>query len=180
MTTTRIAFIRGINVGGKTTVPMAALRSALTDRGLQNVRTYIQSGNVVYDPPAGSKHTAAALRSEGGRIAGAVADMQGFMPAVMVLTVDAVTTHMASSPYADADPAKAFMVFTADDTATLGDLEQYATNGEQWKLIDGVVHLHCPNGIGRSKLGGKLAASVKVPTTTRNLRTIAKVLELAG
>jgi hypothetical protein len=43
-----------------------------------------------------------------------------------------------------------------------------------------VIHLFCPNGLGRSKLAAKFAGSAKVPTTTRNLRTVAKLLELAG
>jgi uncharacterized protein (DUF1697 family) len=55
-----------------------------------------------------------------------------------------------------------------------------ATNGEQWQVGNGVIHLYCPDGIGRSKLGAKLAAATKVPTTTRNLRTIAKLLDLAA
>ena len=42
-----------------------------------------------------------------------------------------------------------------------------------------MIHLFCPNGLGRSKLAGKFAASTRVPTTTRNLRTVAKLLELA-
>lgn len=177
--TTRIAFVRGINVGGNNALPMAELRSALGDRGFRNVRTYIQSGNVVYDPPPGAKNSAAALRGEGATITEAIKDMKGFAPVSMVLTAKAVATHLAAGPYADADPAEAFLVFVDGDIPALGDLEQFATNGEHWQAIKGVVHLHCPNGIGRSKLGAKLAGSTKVPTTTRNLRTISKLLELA-
>ncbi len=180
MTTTRVALIRGINVGGRAMVSMAELRSGLEERGLRNVRTYIQSGNVVYDPPAGVKHSAAALRSEGTTIAETIDDIAGFIPAVMVMKFDAVAAHLAASPYPDADPARAFIVFADGDLGDLGDLgDRYATDGEEWKLIGGVVHLHCPNGIGRSKLGGKQASSTTVPTTTRNLRTIAKLIELA-
>lgn len=179
MTTTRVALIRGINVGGKTRVPMAEMRSRLTAGGFRNVRTYIQSGNVVYDPPTGAKHSAAALRTEGKTIAAAIDAIAGFTPIVMVMKVDAIAAHLAASPYRDADSAKAFIVFADGNARELGDLGRYATNGEEWELINGVVHLHCPNGIGRSKLGTKTAASTKVPTTTRNLRTIAKLLELA-
>jgi len=178
--TTRIAFIRGINVGGKAAVTMAELRKALEDRGLQNVRTYIQSGNVVYDPPAGAKHTAAARRNEVVIIGDAFNAMKGFVPAVMVMPADDVAAYLVASPYAKADPSQAFLVFVDGPVSGLGDLDQYATAGEEWQAIDGVIHLHCPNGLGRSKLGGRLAASTNVSTTTRNLRTVAKVLELAG
>ncbi len=42
-----------------------------------------------------------------------------------------------------------------------------------------MIHLHCPNGLGRSKLAARYAAAKAVPTTTRNLRTVAAVLQLA-
>lgn len=176
----RIAFIRGINVGGTTTVPMADLRTGLEAAGFQNVRTYIQSGNVVYDPPPGAKNSPTALRAEADTITRAIGRIKQITPVVMVLDATAVAAHLAASPYSSADPAQAFLVFVDGQPAALGDLDKYATAGERWKAIDGVVHLHCPNGFGRSKLGAKLAGSTKVPTTTRNLRTIAKVLDLAG
>jgi uncharacterized protein (DUF1697 family) len=179
-TRTHVAFIRGINVGGRSTVPMADLRSALTERGFGNVRTYIQSGNVVYEGPAGSSASPKALTAEAAQVAAAIERLRGFAPVVIVLDAADLARHLRASPYASADPAKAFLVFVDGDVEGIGDLDAVATNGEEWQAIDGVVHLHCPNGIGRSKLGERMAGSKRVPTTTRNLRTIAKVLELAG
>ena len=72
------------------------------------------------------------------------------------------------------------MVYVDSDPADLGDLAGLAANGERVAIADGVIHLHCPEGIGRSKLGGKLATATRVPTTTRNLRTITKLLALAA
>lgn len=179
-TATRVAFIRGINVGGRSSVAMAGLRAALEDRGFRNVRTYIQTGNVVYEPSADAKNTAAALRAEAAVIGGVIGAMNGFTPAVIVLAAADLATRLASSPYATADPSRAFLVFVDGDPAALADLDDTAAAGEEWQPGDGVIHLHCPNGVGRSKLWAKLAGSTKVPTTTRNLRTIAKVLDLAG
>ena len=175
-----MAFIRGINVGGKAVVPMADLRAALTERGFDNVRTYIQSGNVVYDAPTGAKRSKGTLRAEGSTIADTIKELRGFAPVVIVLDASDVARHLAATPYSSADPAQAFLVFVDGEIGGLGELDRYATNGEEWTEIDGVVHLHCPNGLGRSKLGERLAGSKRVPTTTRNLRTIAKILELAG
>jgi uncharacterized protein (DUF1697 family) len=176
----RLAFIRGINVGGNRQVPMAKLRRALTERGFGNVRTYIQSGNVVYDAPGKATAATTTLRRESAVITEAIEATAGFAPVVMVRTADAVSAASAASPYRDEDPANAFLVFFDGDVAGLGDLAPLATNGEQWQAGDGVIHLYCPDGIGRSKLGAKLAATNKVPTTTRNLRTIAKLLDLAA
>jgi len=174
-----VAFIRGINVGGKAAVPMADLRTALAERGFRNVRTYIQSGNVVYDARLGAKSSPAALRSEAATIRDAIRELRGFAPVTMVLTARSLRSHLEASPYVSADPSQAFLVFVDGDVAGLGELDRFAMNGEEWTAIGGVVHLHCPNGIGRSKLAERLAGSKLVPTTARNLRTIAKVLELA-
>lgn len=170
----RLAFIRGINVGGSKSVPMAELRAVLGDCGFGNVRTYIQSGNVVYDPPAGASDSAATLRDEGVTIVAAIESRWEFAPAVMVRTVDDVAAALARSPYGNADPARAFLAFTGDEPLPVDDLGNYATGGEQWQVDEGVVHLHFPDGIGRSKLAAKLTA-----TTMRNLRTIAKLVEMA-
>jgi uncharacterized protein (DUF1697 family) len=176
----RMAFIRGINVGGKAQVPMGALRDALAERGFTNVRTYIQSGNVVYDAPKRAGNSAAALRKEARTITDAIEAMRGFAPVVMVRTAADVAAALSASPYGGEDPGKAFMVFLDEDAAGLGDLDAAATAGEQWHTGKGVIHLFCPDGLGRSKLAAKFAGSTKVPTTTRNLRTVAKLLELAG
>ena len=176
----RLAFIRGINVGGKAQVGMGALRDALAERGFTNVRTYIQSGNVVYDAPKRAGNSAAALRKEARTITDAIEAMRGFAPVVMVRTAADVAAALSASPYGGEDPGKAFMVFLDEDAAGLGDLDAAATAGEQWHTGKGVIHLFCPDGLGRSKLAAKLAGSTKVPTTTRNLRTVAKLLELAG
>jgi uncharacterized protein (DUF1697 family) len=172
----RVAFIRGINVGGKNKLPMAELRVAMAAAGYSDVRTYIQSGNVVYRPA----DPAVPAADDADAITQLIGDRFGFRPAVVTLELDDVARHLAASPFAEADPAQAFLVFVSGDLAALGDLDASATNGERWKVIDGVLHLHCPNGIGRSKLGERLAASRRgVTTTTRNLRTIAAVIALA-
>lgn len=173
--TTRIAFIRGINVGGHRKVPMAALRADLEAAGFGDVRTYIQSGNVVYEPPRGTSTDADATT-----IAATIDAAHGFAPAVMVFDADHVAAVLAASPFGHVDPARAFVVFVDGDPADLGDLGATATDGEEWQVGPGVVHLHCPNGLGRSKVGETVASARRVLTTTRNLRTLAKVLDLAG
>lgn len=172
--TVRIAFIRGINVGGHHKVPMATLRADLEAAGFGDVRTYIQSGNVVY-----RSRDVGSPADDAAEIAAVIERAHGFAPAVMAFDATDVAAHYGASPYRDADPSQAFLVFVDGDPAALGDPAPYATDGEQWQVDTGVLHLHCPNGLGRSKLGGRVAASAKVPTTTRNLRTIAAVLALA-
>jgi uncharacterized protein (DUF1697 family) len=170
----RIAFIRGINVGGRSTVPMAELREALTTDGFEEVRTYIQSGNVVYAAPPGVKDSRRTLQAEGERIGEVIESRWGFAPAVMVRTADQVAAALARSPYGDADPAKAVLAFFDGDAPDLDALARDATAGEEWQLDDGVIHMHFPNGLGRSKFAARLTM-----TTVRNVRTVGAVLELA-
>lgn len=173
---TRLALLRGINVGGKNKLPMATLREAMSAAGFGDVKTYIQSGNVIYRPAGAGD----SVEDDRDRLEGLIETTFGFRPTVMVFDLDDVARHLGASPFAGADPAQAFLVFVTGDIAKLGALDTFATNGERWDEIDGVIHLHCPNGLGRSKLGERLAASRRgVATTTRNLRTIAAVLALA-
>ncbi len=175
---TRLAFLRGINVGGNQLVPMAELRSLLGELGFSDVRTYIQSGNVVYTPPPGTSDGVATLAKEAAAITDAIRAAKGFAPAVMVYTADTVAKHLARSPYRDTDPSRTFIVFVDGDPAALEPLTTVGT--EELAVIGGVIHLHFPDGLGRSKLAAKLAASKRPVTTTRNVRTIAKLLELAA
>ena len=151
---------------------MAALRETLSAAGLTDVRTHIQSGNVVYEPPAGTKDDA-------GLITDLIERDFGFAPVVISLGAGELARHVAASPFADEDPAKAFVVFFRGDAAAIGELLTLAANGEVAKVVDGVVHLHCPEGLGRSKLAAAFANSRTVPATVRNLRTLAAVLDLA-
>ena len=113
---TRVAFVRGINVGGHRSLPMAELRTLLEDLGFDHVRTYIQSGNVVYRRDA-ERRTSARQRWR-ARPPGSPPrsnDAKGFGPVVFVLTADAVAAHLAASPFAAADPSRAFLVFVDGD-----------------------------------------------------------------
>jgi len=93
---TWIALFRGINVGGNHILPMAELREALASLGLREVRTYIQSGNVVFASPAKS---AAAL---GDSIADCIEQQKGFRPRVLVLTPAELSAAADANPYPEA------------------------------------------------------------------------------
>src|SRR3712207_4445787 len=122
----RVALVRGINVGGKASVPMGELRAALAERGFGAVTTYIQSGNIVYDPPRGASRSKEALTSEAAAIAETIRDLRGFAPVVMVLDAADLARHLGASPFRSADPAQAFLVFVEGDIAALGELDRYA------------------------------------------------------
>lgn len=173
---TWIALFRGINVGGHNVLPMAELRSDLESLNLKNVRTYIQSGNVVFDSTAKS---AASLAK---RIARRTEEQHGFRPQLLLLSREDLLAAVESNPFpqAVANPKTLSFFFLAEpardpDTKAL---DRAKTPSERYELTDGVFYLHAPDGLGRSKLAAGVERHLGVVTTARNYRTVEKLLSM--
>lgn len=172
-----VLFLRGINVGGRNILPMAALRDVLTGLGLRDVATHIQSGNVVFRAPAAASDLA-------DRIGAAIEEQFGFRPVVMVLNAQVLAQVLAANPFSDegaADAAKVqigFLARPASD-AVLADLTALAATDERLHLTELAFYLHAPSGIGRSKLAAQAERLLGVPMTMRNFRVATKVFALA-
>ena len=171
-----IALFRGINVGGNKLLPMADLRSDLQSLKLSNVRTYIQSGNVVFDASAWS--ASSLSRKIGQRIE----KRHGFRPYVLILDREELLTAIESNPfpYAVSNPKTLHFFFLAEP-ATHPDikaLENAKTPTEKYKLTDRVFYLYAPDGIGRSRLAANTEKYLGVVTTARNYRTIDKLFSM--
>jgi uncharacterized protein (DUF1697 family) len=178
MAQTWVAFLRGVNVGGRNVLRMAELRSLLASTGLGDVRTYIQSGNVVFRSDASDP---AGLASA---IAGAVEAEHDFSPQVMVLRAEELAAALTDTPWPDVEAgSKALHLwFLAEPPLDpdLARLEAVAAPGERFALAGRVFYLHAPDGIGRSKLAERVERVLGVAATARNGRTVAKVLALAN
>ncbi|WFB10110.1 DUF1697 domain-containing protein [Streptomyces sp. LX-29] len=177
--TRQIALLRGINVGGNKKFPMARQRELMQALGYRDVTVYLQSGNVVFaDPGTPPERTARAIED---RIA---ADM-GFPVPVMVRTRDELAAVVTANPYpaAAAEPKTLHVVFLSDvpaDTAPLDALDRAAYAPDEFRLIGRELYLHCPNGLGRSKLAEKiLGMRLGVTVTARNWNTVTRLLALA-
>lgn len=171
-----VALLHGINVGTARRIPMAALRDCLEASGFGEVETYIQSGNVVFR----ASGTAADHEAV---IAEAVAAGFGFRPEVIVLRATALEDALDRNPFhieAEADGTKVHLMFAREPMAdgALADLAPYAEAGERAEAIGGVLYLHTPNGMARSKLAARLARW-KPPLTARNARTAAAIVAMA-
>ena len=174
---TWIALFRGINVGGKNILPMAKLKNDLESLKLKDVRTYIQSGNVVFDSSAKSPSSLAT------KIERKIEEQHGFRPSVLTISRDDLITAIESNPFPDAvaDPKTLHFFFLAQpaskpDTQALNKAKSLT---EEFELTDRVFYLHAPNGIGRSKLAANVEKYLGVVTTARNYRTVEKLLALA-
>ena len=174
--TTWIVLLRGVNVGGRRRLPMAALRELLAEVGFGNVRTYIQSGNIVLDSPDGDRDSVA--RS----VRGAIEEHFGFAPHTFVLDVDAFDAAIAANPFPEGeqDPKAVHFFFLAkpDPAADLDGLRELATQGEEFVLTERVFYLHTPDGFGRSKLVERLPRLISAETTARNYRSVRAIRAL--
>ncbi len=177
MMNTYIALLRGINVGGHNILPMRDLVGLLEGLGLKQVKTYIQSGNVVFQ----SDGPDAAELARG--ISAAIKQAHGFAPQVIVLDLPAFQQALAANPFpaGEAEPKTLHLYFlSAIPTNPDFDLlNRLKADSEQFRLIDAVFYLHAPAGIGRSKLAANVEQALGVPVTARNWRTVSKILATA-
>ena len=172
-----VALLRGINVGGKHSLPMQDLRDVLAALGCEDTKTYIQSGNAVFR----SDDERGLLSSN---IEAAVAEKFGFAPKVLVLTIDDYQSILAANPFPKAvDDAKSLHVSFLAEAPVDPDLKSLHTlksPTENYELLANAFYLHAPDGIGRSKLAAKVEKCLGVPVTGRNWRTATKLAELAA
>ena len=173
-----IALFRGINVGGKNILPMATLRSYLEAIPLTNIKTCIQSGNVVFD--SNSKSATAIQKA----IINKINDEHSFCPELLLLSENELQVAIAQNPFpkATSEPQTLHLFFlesppTKPDFKAL-DLAKSST--ESYRLIDRVFYLHAPDGVGRSKLAATAEKRMGVMATARNYRTVQKLMSLAA
>jgi uncharacterized protein (DUF1697 family) len=171
---TYIAWLRGINVGGKNLLPMKAFSVTLQNLGLKKVRTYIQSGNVVFET---SKRSCASLAN---KISTVISSEYGMQIPVQVLTRDELQEASDANPYPEEEGKTVhfFFLAAAPVNANLPALKALASPSENFELHGPVFYLHAPDGIGRSKLAVKAERLLAVSATGRNLNTVRKLLAL--
>jgi uncharacterized protein (DUF1697 family) len=175
--TVYIALFRGINVGGNKLVKMETLRNALETAGLTDVKTYIQSGNVVFK----SNQTAARIEK---MIADLFPKTFGFESRVSLRSIDEWNCMVAKNPYPQAkeNPKSLHAVILDSEPtdAALTELETRARGSESFTVSNRVLYLYTPDGFGTSKLAEALDKVLKVPLTARNWRTVLTLQEMAG
>jgi uncharacterized protein (DUF1697 family) len=156
---------------------MKELRALLEALDLHNVKTYIQSGNVVFQSQEQD------LPQLSSKIGVAINERFGFHPAVHLLRVGEFRGAIEANPFPEAqDEPKSLHLFfleTKPQNPNFAILEEHKTDNERYALIDRVFYLHAPDGIGRSKLAEKLGKAINVQMTARNWRTAQAIMGLA-
>jgi uncharacterized protein (DUF1697 family) len=169
---TVVALLRGVNVGGRT-VPMADVREVVESLGHDQVRTYIQSGNVIFS--ATRKPSAASLES-------AFAKRFGLEVDVMLRTPSELVRAVERDPFPLADRSSVHVGFMAraPGAAAVRGIDASRFAPEEFAVVGSELYLLLPNGLGRSKLPDFVLRRLKVPTTLRNWRTVTKLAELSS
>ena len=172
-----IAFLRGINVGGKNPLPMKELVAVLEDLGSQDVNTYIQSGNAVFE----SREKDASRLSK--MISAEIKKRRGFEPHILLLKLKELERAITENPFPEAETDPQFLhvgfLATSPRNPNLKMLESIKSDSERFHLVDNVFYLYAPEGVGRSKLATNAEKLLGVPMTDRNWRTVGKVWEMA-
>lgn len=174
---TFIALFRGINVGGKNRLPMQELVAFLDALGARKIKTYIQSGNAVFQ----SAERDTSKLSD--KISLEIKKHRGFEPYVLVLGLDDIEKAIAENPFpeAKADPSTLHLGFLAfaPENPDLKKCERLKKESERFHLGASVFYLHAPEGVGRSKLAASVEKLLGVPMTYRNWRTVCIISEMA-
>ena len=172
-----IVFLRGINVGGQRKIKMAALRKSLEDGGFDSVVTYIQSGNLVIgNTSLGNDELAQKVQEL------MVKDF-GFEIPVLVMTVDELEQIVSRNPFLETAEEKNLyfaLLYEIPDEDAMANLDPLDYPNEAFFVTDQCIYLNCRMGAGKAKLSNNvIEAKLKVTATTRNLKTMEKMVGLA-
>lgn len=173
---TYIALLRGVNVG-QNMLKMERLRAMCADIGARNARTYLQSGNLVFEGQGSPAHWASALEK---KLAG-----QTRLPvSVIVRTAAEMSQVLASNPFMrekGIDVARLGVVFLQQPPSknALESLRAMKIGSERFHCAAKEIYIHCPDGFGNAKLY-LLDKVLAQRTTTRNWNTVKKLCEMSA
>lgn len=177
---TYIALLRGINVLGKKIIKMTELARLFESLGFTGVKTYIQSGNVIF-------------RSDGKipyenlhhSIHEAIINKFGFDVKIIIQTHEELIRITSATPYRNADGTAKDNIYVTildrkPDPALVGTLKPLDYLPDTFRIMENVVYIECAGGYGTTKLSNTFFENrLKVQATTRNWRTVTSLIQLA-
>ena len=174
-----VAFFRGINVGGKNTVKMSDLRQLLIGAGFHDVKTYIQSGNVIFLSDM-EQHLLASV------IEHAFKEQFGFSSAVIVRSGAEIESIVDALPFSETEIEQAqnenpdvehIYIYLSNSTIDIDKVNQLCASysgKDSFKIMSREIYLLCFQSVRDSKLATVLT-KLPQPLTSRNLKTIKKI-----
>jgi len=174
-----ICMLRGVNLGAHNRVKMDALRTLCESLKLEDPRTYVQSGNVIFRTK--EKNVVALAK----KIQDAIAREFGFRPEVILRTAAELRQAIAASPFdrrRDVEPGKLLVTFLAAEPGpdTRTSLAKFKDYPEEIHLKGREMYIYFPNGAGKSRLPwSSVEKLLKTTGTARNWNSVTKMLEIA-
>ena len=174
-----IAMLRGINVSGHKIIKMEQLRASFEALSFRSVKTYVQSGNVVFEAENDSAATLA------GRIEKKIRCDFGFSVVVLLKTSKDMEQIVRDNPLlreAGIDHSKLHVTFLSDAAPKTAEdrLKALAANPERFHVNGSEIYLYCPNGYGTTKLSNNaIEKKLGVGATTRNWKSVNALLAMA-
>ncbi len=177
MMDTYVALLRGVNVGGNNKLPMKSLTALCEAQGCDSVRTYIQSGNVVF---RANKKTAAVFAS---KLKTQIKNELGFETSVILRTEPELRAVLENNPYLTPTVDTKFLYVTfLDNAPNLTDVVKVSPvceGTEAFSLRGKEIFLYLPNSAGRSKLAAyRFDKILRTASSTRNWQTVSKLAGL--
>jgi uncharacterized protein (DUF1697 family) len=175
-----ISLLRGINVSGQKKIQMKDLKFLYESLNFEEVATYIQSGNVIFS----SSETDASELAK--RIENAINKKFGYEVFVILRSRDELEQAIENNPFIkrkDIDTSKLYVTFLKKLPADSkkDDFVRIKKDSEEYDLVRKELYLYLPEGYGRTKLTNTyIERKLKVNATTRNWRTVNKLLEMAN
>jgi uncharacterized protein (DUF1697 family) len=178
--TVYVALLRGINVGGQKIVSMENLRASFEVLGFRHVRSYVQSGNVVFEA------TKTSTTSLSKKIGEKILSDYGFSVPLVLRTSSEMNKIVSDNPFLkekEVDRSRLHVTFLSEPptSAALVKLDVLDGGPDEFRVKDREVYLHCPNGYGRTKLSNATFEKLlSVDATTRNWKTVNTLVEMSS
>ncbi|MFA6368406.1 MAG: DUF1697 domain-containing protein [Bacteroidales bacterium] len=176
---TYISILRGINVSGHKLIKMEALRTSYENMGFSNVKTYVQSGNVIFS------YDDIEINKLEEQIFQQIKKDFGFDVPVIVMSIEKIEEIIKNNPFLkDKSKEESFMHVTflasKSETYNFNTIEEKKQGNEDIVFSDYAVYLYCPNGYGNTKLNNNfIETKLKVRATTRNWKTTNELFQIA-
>jgi len=172
--------LRGINVSGQKTIKMEDLRASFGALGFSMVRTYVQSGNVVFEAPKTSTTSLSV------KIGEKILSDYGFSVPLVLRTSEEMKKILRVNPFLKErgiDRSKLHVTFLSElpAKAALGKLDGLNVLPDQFRVKGREIYLYCPNGYGRTKLSNvAFEKLLSLEATTRNWKTVNTLAEMSS
>ena len=169
-----LALLRGVNVGGARSLPMAELERMFRAAGARAAETVIQSGNVIFEADDAEETGAAAAK--------AIEATFGYRPAMIMRQAQAWRAMVAANPFVAAgqseDRLHVACLAVAPDPRAPAPLDREAMAPDEFVIAGADVYLRLPNGVAKTNLtNARLDKAFRTVSTLRNWRTVRKLLE---